>query len=125
MATPHEPPPGPRRWQDELTVLGDELVARVRELLQEGNVRRIIISHEGRTMLEIPLTLGVVGALLAPQIAALGAMAALLTRCTLTVEREAPEASGTPPPPSEAAPPRAEPPPLATRIPVEPREPRE
>jgi hypothetical protein len=89
MATPTEPQPR-RSWQEELTATGDELVARVRQLVQEGNVRRIIIKHDERTLLEIPLTLGVVGALLAPQVAALGALAALVTRCTLTVEREEP-----------------------------------
>ncbi len=82
-----------------MTATGDELVARVRGLVSEGNVRRIIIKHDDRTLLEIPLTLGVVGALLAPQVAALGALAALVTRCTITVEREEPEppdASGSP-----------------------------
>src|SRR5437764_11153469 len=90
MTTPSEPPRPGRTWQDELTATGDELVARVKEVVQAGNVRRIIITHDGRTLLEIPLTLGVVGALLAPQVAALGALAALVTRCTLTVEREEP-----------------------------------
>ena len=108
MATSPPPQPEPRRWHDELTVLGDELVARVRELIQEGNVRRIIVTHEDRTLLEIPLTLGVVGALLAPQVAALGAMAALLTRCTLTVEREAVASDDTSPPTPEVSPPGAE-----------------
>ena len=51
----------------------------------------MIIKPDGHTLLEIPLTLGVVGALLAPQVAALGALAALVTRCTITVEREEPE----------------------------------
>ena len=89
VAIPPEPQPR-RSWQEELTATGDGLVARVRQLVQEGNVRRIIIKHDERTLLEIPLTLGVVGALLAPQVAALGALAALVTRCTLTVEREGP-----------------------------------
>jgi hypothetical protein len=89
MTSP-EPQRQVRTWQEELTASGDELVARVRQLVQEGNVRRVIISHEGRTLLELPLTLGVVGALLAPQVAALGALAALITRCTLTIEREEP-----------------------------------
>jgi hypothetical protein len=104
MANPTEPRP-PRSWQDELNVLGDELVARVRELVNEGNVRRIIVKHEGRTLLEIPLTLGVVGVLLAPQVAALGAMAALLTRCTLAIEREEPPPTGPTSPPRDPLPP--------------------
>src|SRR5919201_6721738 len=85
----------PRRWQENLSVAGDQLVGRVKELVQEGNVRRIIIKHEDRTMLELPLTLGVVGALLAPQLAALGAIAALLARASITVEREEGSPSGS------------------------------
>ena len=81
-------PGQPRRWQENLTVAGDQLVGRVKELVQEGNVRRIIIKHDDRTILEFPLTLGVVGALIAPQLAALGAIAALLARASITVERE-------------------------------------
>jgi hypothetical protein len=88
--TAPEPQRQVRTWQEELTATGDDLVARVRALVQEGNVRRVIITHEGHTLLELPLTLGVVGALLAPQVAALGALAALITRCILTIEREEP-----------------------------------
>ena len=95
--TAPEPQRQVRTWQEELTATGDDLVARVRALVQEGNVRRVSITHEGHTLLELPLTLGVVGALLAPQVAALGALAALITRCTLTIEREEP----APPPLSE------------------------
>ncbi len=74
---------------EEFKVKGDELLARVRELIREGNVRRLTIkSSEGKTMLEIPLTIGVVGALVAPVAAALGAVAALVTECTVTVTRE-------------------------------------
>ena len=87
MSTSPESQPQPRSWQDELTATGDELVARVEKLVQEGNVRRVIIKHDDRSLLEIPLALGVVGALLAPQLAAL---AALVTHCTVTVEREEP-----------------------------------
>ncbi len=95
MATPSEPRSPTRSWQDELTATGDELVGRVRGLVDEGNVRRVIIKHDDHTLLEIPLTLGVVGALLAPQVAALGALAALVTHCTITVEREEPEPPGS------------------------------
>jgi len=84
----------PRRWQENLSVAGDQLVGRVKELVQEGNVRRIIIKHDDRSILEFPLTLGVVGALIAPQLAALGAIAALLARASITVEREENGAQG-------------------------------
>jgi hypothetical protein len=83
---------------EEFKVKGDELLGRVRELIREGNVRRLTIkSSEGKTMLEIPLTIGVVGALIAPVAAALGAVAALVTECTVTLtrEEEAPESDET------------------------------
>ena len=73
---------------EEVSVSGDQLLAKVKEVLHEGNVRRVSIKNEdGDTVLEVPLTLGVVGAILAPQLAAVGAIAALLTRCTIVVEK--------------------------------------
>lgn len=73
---------------EEVTIRGDELVATVKALVHEGNIRRITVrNRENRTLLEIPLTLGVVGALLLPTLAALGALAALVGECTLVVER--------------------------------------
>ena len=86
----------PNRSQ-EFTISGDEVVAKVKELIHEGNIRRLIIKNEdGRTMLEIPLTLGLVGAALLPVFAAIGAAAAIATRCTIVVERDEPAASTTP-----------------------------
>lgn len=74
---------------EEFKVKGDELLGRIRELIQEGNVRHLTIqTSDGRTMLEVPLTIGVVGALIAPVAAALGAVAALVTECTVTVTRD-------------------------------------
>jgi CBS domain-containing protein len=73
---------------EEFQVSGDTLVAKVKELVQEGNIRRVAIKNEeGRTLIEFPLTLGVVGAVLAPQLAAIGAIAALVTRCVVVVEK--------------------------------------
>lgn len=78
-----------RSWTEEFQVQGEQVVAKVKELVREGNIRRIIISNaEGKVLLEIPMTLGVVGALLLPTLAALGAVAAVLTECTITVVRE-------------------------------------
>lgn len=78
-----------QRSTQEFTINGDEVVAKVKELINEGNVRRVIIKNEdGRTMLEVPLTIGVIGAALMPVLAAIGAAAALATRCTIVVERE-------------------------------------
>lgn len=73
---------------EEFRVEGEDLLGRVRELIREGNVRRVIIANEeGHTIIEIPVTLGVVGAVLLPVWAAVGAAAAMLTRCTIRVER--------------------------------------
>jgi hypothetical protein len=83
------------RTTEEYSVSGDGVVSKVKELVHEGNVRRLIIrNEEGRTLLEIPLTLGVVGAILLPTWAAIGAVAALVTNCTLVVERYEDSAEG-------------------------------
>jgi hypothetical protein len=77
-------------WE-EFEVAGEELLAKVRELVREGNIRRIVIANEeGRTLIEIPLTFGVFGALLLPVAAAVGAIAAVVTNCTIRVERRDP-----------------------------------
>ena len=73
--------------QEEYKVAGSELVEKVKELLHQGNIRRIVIKQEGETVLELPLTVAVVGALLAPVLAALGAFAALVSNCSIVVER--------------------------------------
>jgi uncharacterized membrane protein YeaQ/YmgE (transglycosylase-associated protein family) len=66
----------------------DDLVKRVRGLLHEGNLTKIIVRNEkGGLLLELPVTAGLIGAVIAPWLAALGAIAALVTRCTVTVER--------------------------------------
>jgi hypothetical protein len=73
---------------EEFKVEGEKLLARIKELIHEGNIRKIIIKDkEGKTVLELPVTFGVVGALLAPQLAAIGAIAALLTEATVVVEK--------------------------------------
>ena len=77
---------------EEFSINGDELLAKVRQLVHEGNVRRLTIKNEkGDTLVVIPLTIGVIGAALLPVFAAVGALAALATRCTIVVERAAPE----------------------------------
>jgi hypothetical protein len=94
--------PQPTRIQ-EFTIDGDQLLATVKELVHEGNVRRLTIkSEEGRTLLEVPLTIGVIGAALLPVFAAIGALAALATRCTIVVEREAQTPAAVPPEPVTA-----------------------
>jgi Domain of unknown function (DUF4342) len=73
---------------EEFRVKGEELLAKIKELIHEGNIRRIIIKdREGKTMIEFPLTFGVVGAVLAPTLAAVGAVAALIGEATVVVEK--------------------------------------
>jgi hypothetical protein len=75
---------------EEFEVSGDKVVETVKRLVHEGNIRRITIKGEdGRTLIEIPLTFGVVGAVLLPVWAAVGALAALVTHCTIVVEKNA------------------------------------
>lgn len=74
---------------EEFRVNGEEIIAKIKELVREGNVRRVMIKNEeGKTLIDIPLTVGVVGTVIAPQLAAIGAIAALLTRGTIVVEKE-------------------------------------
>jgi len=68
-------------------VTGRELVRKVEELIHEGNIRRIVIRQNGRVLLDIPLAVAVVGAVLAPVLAAVGALAAIVANCTISVER--------------------------------------
>jgi hypothetical protein len=75
---------------EEFSVAADDLIKRVGELLHEGNITRIVVKDDaGKLLLEIPATVGVVGAILVPWMAALGVIAALATRCTIVVERRA------------------------------------
>ena len=82
-----------RTWWETIKVEGSELLDKVKQLIHEGNVRRVVIKQETRTVAEFPLTVGVVGTVLAPVLAAIGALAALLTDCSIEVERVAPETS--------------------------------
>jgi hypothetical protein len=83
-------PEGNARWE-EVKVTGDQLVSTVKELIREGNIRRIVIKNEeGHVFLEIPLTIGVVGALLLPVFAAAGALAAVASGLTIAVEKIVP-----------------------------------
>ena len=73
---------------EEFTVNGEELLAKIKSLIKEGNIRRILIKGEdGKVLVELPLTIGLVGTLVAPVLAAVGAIAALVTKCTIVVER--------------------------------------
>jgi hypothetical protein len=88
--------PEQKSYTEELQVMGEQLLSKVKELLHEGNVRRIIIKQEGRTIMEFPLTIGVVGVVAAPVLVAIGAISALIAQCSIEVIRsEIPTASVT------------------------------
>jgi len=79
---------GKKTWTQQFSVSADEVTKKVKELVHEGNVSRITVKDEnGKALLEIPVTAGVVGVLLAPWLAAAGAVAALATKCTIVVVR--------------------------------------
>ena len=92
-------------WES-IKVEGANILDKLNALVREGNVRRIIVSQGGRTIAEFPLTVGVVGAVFAPILAAVGAILALVQDCTIQVERAAPAAEPTPsePPDRHATP---------------------
>ena len=77
--------------KEKFTVSGSQLVEKVKQLIREGNIRKVRIIHKEKTVFEIPLTIGApaaaIGILVAPVLAALGAFAALVTECAIEVER--------------------------------------
>ena len=81
---------GERSTWETIKVEGGQFVDKLRQVVHEGNVRRIVVRQGDRTVAEFPLTVGVVGAVISPVLAAIGALAALLTDCTIEIERETP-----------------------------------
>lgn len=80
------------KWSETFSEKGENLVKKIKELIEEGNVRKITIhDKDDKEIASFPLTIGVVGAVIAPVLAAIGALAALIGDCTITVEREAEE----------------------------------
>lgn len=77
-----------KTWKEEFKLNGEEVLSKIKELINEGNITRILLKNEkDEVIMEIPLTFALVGAILAPIFAAIGAAAALLTKCTIVVER--------------------------------------
>jgi hypothetical protein len=76
-----------RTWWETVEAKSGELADKLKQIIAEGNVRRVVVKQEGRIVAEFPLTVGVVGAVLAPVVAAIGALVALLAHCTIEVER--------------------------------------
>src|SRR6476646_6456364 len=87
----------PHNLWERVTVAGDQLADKVNELIHEGNVRHLVIKHGQHTVLEIPVTLGVIGAALAPVLAAAAAVGALVTQCTIEVILVEPAPKENPP----------------------------
>jgi hypothetical protein len=103
---------GPKVRGEEVEVTGEKLLATVKELIHQGNVRRIVIRNaKGVTLLEIPLVLGIAGAVFVPVWAAIGALAALVAKLTLVVERvqDAPAGPAAPDGPPETREPEPKP----------------
>lgn len=76
-----------RTCRESFRIAADQLVDTLKKLVHEGNVRRVIVKQDGRTVVEFPLTVGVIGTVFAPMLAAAGALAAVLSECTIEVER--------------------------------------
>jgi hypothetical protein len=88
-----------RTWREKIEGTTDQILTQIGKLIDEGNLRRVIVKQRGRVVAEFPLTVGVVGTVLAPLAAALGALTAVLTDCSIEVERTTPPAGATDVPP--------------------------
>ena len=89
-------------WWETVGGTGSAVLDQLRKLLNEGNIRRVRVRQKGQVIAEFPLTVGLVGAVFAPLLAAIGAMTALVTGCTIEVEREGSRKTEDPPPPPPA-----------------------
>ena len=74
-------------WTEEFTVRSSEVIDKVKEIIHEGNVTKVRVKHDGRTLVDIPVTLGTIGAVVLPHLAALGVLVAVFKRCTIEVVR--------------------------------------
>jgi len=83
-----------RTWREKIEGTTEQILAQIKRLVDEGNVRRVVVKQQGRVVAEFPLTVGVVGTVIAPVAAALGALTAVLADCSIEVEKTAP-AAGT------------------------------
>ena len=81
-----------KTWWEKLEGTTDQIFDQLRRMIDEGNARRVVVKHHGRTIAEFPLTVGVVGTLIAPIAAAIGALTAVLAECTIEVEKSTPNA---------------------------------
>lgn len=93
-------PPG---WTEEFSVRSGEVVDKIKEIVRQGNVSKIRVKQEGKVLVEIPVTLGAIGAVFLPHLAALGALVAMVSQCTLEVVREGAPKGAEPPPQQQPA----------------------
>ncbi len=84
-----------RTWREKIEGTTDQILAQIRKLIDEGNIRRVVVKHQGRVIAEFPLTVGVVGTVIAPLAAAIGALTAVLAECSIEVEKTTPPAEPT------------------------------
>jgi hypothetical protein len=87
---------GDKTFWETFKAEGDNVGEKIKDLIHEGNVRRVVVQHQGRTIAEFPLTAGVVGTVLAPVVAAIAALVALLKDCSIHIERLADESQKQP-----------------------------
>ena len=90
-----------RTWRERIEGTTEQILAQIKRLIDEGNVRRVVVKQQGRVIAEFPLTVGVVGTVIAPVAAALGALTAVITDCSIEVEKTEPPVAT---PTSETAP---------------------
>jgi hypothetical protein len=86
-----------RTWREKIEGTTEQILAQIKRLIDEGNVRRVVVKQQGRVIAEFPLTVGVVGTVIAPVAAALGALTAVIADCTIEVEKTEPAATAAAP----------------------------
>jgi len=82
-----------RTWREKIEGTTEQVLAQIKRLIDEGNIRRVVVKQQGRVIAEFPLTVGVVGTVIAPVAAALGALTAVIADCSIEVEKSAPPAA--------------------------------
>jgi NACalpha-BTF3-like transcription factor len=80
-----------KSWTEEITVKGSELISKIKEVVHAGNVTNIRIKHGDRVIVDIPVTAGAIGAILVPELAVIGTIAGIVTKCTLEIKRKQPD----------------------------------
>jgi Domain of unknown function (DUF4342) len=85
-----------RTWREKIEGTTEQILAQIKRLIDEGNIRRVVVKQQGRVIAEFPLTVGVVGTVIAPVAAALGALTAVIADCSIEVEKTEPPAAPAP-----------------------------